>query len=118
MFSIALASDVSCQIVSPQKYGCDWCLGGAHWYFTIKLIVSAAYSYLIRYQLPKISVMSYRKNLYKPEIEKAEFACVMKMAVFRIVVLCSLVEVYRRFRGACCRARLSYRPDDEGSNRL
>jgi hypothetical protein len=27
---------------------------------------------------------------------------IVKMAVFWDVVLCSLVEVYRRFRGACC----------------
>jgi hypothetical protein len=26
----------------------------------------------------------------------------MKMAVFWVVTLCSLVEVYRRFRGTCC----------------
>jgi hypothetical protein len=26
----------------------------------------------------------------------------MRMAVFCVVALCSLVEVYRRFRGACC----------------
>jgi hypothetical protein len=26
----------------------------------------------------------------------------MKMAVFWVVAPCSLVEVYRRFRGACC----------------
>jgi hypothetical protein len=26
----------------------------------------------------------------------------MKMAVFWVVGLCSLVEVYQRFRGACC----------------
>jgi hypothetical protein len=29
-------------------------------------------------------------------------AASMKMAVFWVVVPCSLVEVYRRFRGACC----------------
>jgi hypothetical protein len=27
----------------------------------------------------------------------------IKMTVFWVVTLCSLVEVYRRFRGACCR---------------
>jgi hypothetical protein len=26
----------------------------------------------------------------------------MKMAVFSVVAPCSLVEVYRRFRGTCC----------------
>jgi hypothetical protein len=26
----------------------------------------------------------------------------MKMAVFWVVAPCSLVEVYRRFKGACC----------------
>jgi hypothetical protein len=36
----------------------------------------------------------------------------MKMAVFWIVVPCSLVEVYRRFGGTCC---LYYQGDDEGS---
>jgi hypothetical protein len=34
-----------------------------------------------------------------------------KMAVFWVVVPCSLVEVYRRFRGACC----LHRQGDEGS---
>jgi hypothetical protein len=29
-------------------------------------------------------------------------AASMKMAVFRVVAPCSMVEVYRRFRGACC----------------
>jgi hypothetical protein len=29
-------------------------------------------------------------------------AASMKMAVFWVVALCSLVEVYRRFRGTCC----------------
>jgi hypothetical protein len=29
-------------------------------------------------------------------------AASMKMTVFWDVTLCSLVEVYRRFRGACC----------------
>jgi hypothetical protein len=29
-------------------------------------------------------------------------AASMKMAVFWIVAACSLVQVYRRFRGACC----------------
>jgi hypothetical protein len=28
----------------------------------------------------------------------------MKMAVFWVIALCSLVEVFRRFRGACCLA--------------
>jgi hypothetical protein len=40
----------------------------------------------------------------------------MKMAVFWVVAPCSLVEVYRRFRGACC---LSYqRPADRSTNHL
>jgi hypothetical protein len=29
-------------------------------------------------------------------------AALVKMAVFWVVAPCSLVEVYRRFRGACC----------------
>jgi hypothetical protein len=29
-------------------------------------------------------------------------AASMKMAVFWVVAPCSLVEIYRRFRGACC----------------
>jgi hypothetical protein len=36
----------------------------------------------------------------------------MKMAVFWDVALCSLVEVYRRFRGACCLH--NYSLDDGG----
>jgi hypothetical protein len=38
-----------------------------------------------------------------------------KMAVFWVVAPCSLVEVYQRFRGACC---LHHRSDDGGSNDL
>jgi hypothetical protein len=38
----------------------------------------------------------------------------MKLAVFWVVVLCSLVEVYRRFRGAYC----LHRPDDVGRKHL
>jgi hypothetical protein len=34
----------------------------------------------------------------------------MKMAVFWVVALCSLVEVYQRFRGPCC---LHHRGNDE-----
>jgi hypothetical protein len=37
------------------------------------------------------------------------------MAVFWVVAPCSLVEVYRRFRGPCC---LRHRSDDEGSKDL
>jgi hypothetical protein len=35
----------------------------------------------------------------------------MKMTVFWVVAPCSLVEVYQRFRGACC---LNHQSDDEG----
>jgi hypothetical protein len=38
-------------------------------------------------------------------------AASMKMAVFGIVALCSLVEVYRRFRGACCLLHQGHHPD-------
>jgi hypothetical protein len=38
-----------------------------------------------------------------------------KMAIFWIVAPCSLVEVYRRFRGACC---LHYQGDDGGRKHL
>jgi hypothetical protein len=40
----------------------------------------------------------------------------MKMAVFWVVAPCSLVEVYRRFRGACCRHHQGD-PDDGGNKR-
>jgi hypothetical protein len=39
-----------------------------------------------------------------------------KMAVFWVVAPCSLVQVYRRFRGACC--RLTHSPEDGGSKNL
>jgi hypothetical protein len=38
-----------------------------------------------------------------------------KMDVFWVVVLCCLVEVYRRFRGACC---LHHQGDRSEDNRL
>jgi hypothetical protein len=38
-----------------------------------------------------------------------------KMAVFWVVAPCSLVEVYRRFRGPCClHHQVTHRPDDGG----
>jgi hypothetical protein len=37
-----------------------------------------------------------------------------KMAVFWVVAPCSLVEVYRRFRGACC---LQHQGDDRQTTR-
>jgi hypothetical protein len=37
----------------------------------------------------------------------------MKMAVFWVVVPCSLVEVYQRFRGPCC---LHHQDDPEDSH--
>jgi hypothetical protein len=40
----------------------------------------------------------------------------LKMAVFWVVAPCSLVEVYRLFRGACCLYHQSL--DDEGSKHL
>jgi hypothetical protein len=39
----------------------------------------------------------------------------MKMAVFWVVAPFSLVQVYRRFRGACC---LHYQEEDRGSEHL
>jgi hypothetical protein len=40
----------------------------------------------------------------------------MKMAVFCVVVPCSLVEVHRRFRGSCCPRHQGGVSDDGGSN--
>jgi hypothetical protein len=39
----------------------------------------------------------------------------MKMAVFWVVALCSLVEVYQCFRGVCC---LHYQGDNGGGKHL
>jgi hypothetical protein len=39
----------------------------------------------------------------------------MMMAVFWVVAPCSLVEVYRRFRGACCLNHQSDDHPDDGS---
>jgi hypothetical protein len=42
-----------------------------------------------------------------------------KMTVFWVVAPCSLVEIYRRFRGACCLHHLGDEgPDDRGSKHL
>jgi hypothetical protein len=35
----------------------------------------------------------------------------MKMAVFWVAALCSLVEFYRRFKGVCCFRHQGVRPD-------
>jgi hypothetical protein len=41
------------------------------------------------------------------------------MALFWVVAPCSLVSVYRRFRGACClQQQGGDRPDDGGSKHL
>jgi hypothetical protein len=37
----------------------------------------------------------------------------IKLAVFWVVAPCSLIEVYRRFRGACCLHHQGDRPDDD-----
>jgi hypothetical protein len=43
----------------------------------------------------------------KPESCRLPSYFIPEVAVFWAVALCSLVEVYRRFRGACC---LHHRP--------
>jgi hypothetical protein len=43
-------------------------------------------------------------------------AASMKMAVFWVLVPCSLVELYRRFRGAFCLHH--HRPDNGGSKHV
>jgi hypothetical protein len=35
-------------------------------------------------------------------VQQSQLTIHMTMAVFRVVALCSLVEVHRRFRGAFC----------------
>jgi hypothetical protein len=40
------------------------------------------------------------------------------VAVFWVVALCSLVEVHRRFRGACCLHHQGNRPEEPEDNRL
>jgi hypothetical protein len=54
----------------------------------------------------------------KPSVLRFEFltAASIKIPVFCIVASCSLVEVYRRFRCACCLP--DHRPDDGGSKNL
>jgi hypothetical protein len=42
-------------------------------------------------------------------------AASMKMTVFWVVAPCSLVEVYRLFRGVCC-LHHHHRPDDESTS--
>jgi hypothetical protein len=45
--------------------------------------------------------MTIQNNDYEVRFQVLTAAS-MKMAVFWVVALCSLVEVYRRFRSACC----------------
>jgi hypothetical protein len=42
----------------------------------------------------------------------------VKMAVFGVVALCSLVEVYQHFRCPCCLHHQGDHPDDGGSKDL
>jgi hypothetical protein len=62
-----------------------------------------------------------RPNKYKMEVthyqckSSASSNLLPVMAVFWVVALCSLVEVYQRFRGPFC---LHHRPDDGGSKNL
>jgi hypothetical protein len=50
----------------------------------------------------KDTINAHSKNvLYEVGFEVLTAAS-MKMAVFWVVAPCSLVEVYRRFKGACC----------------
>jgi hypothetical protein len=46
---------------------------------------------------------------------EVQAAANMKMAVFWVVALYGLVEIYRRLGGVCC---LHHRPDDGGSKNL
>jgi hypothetical protein len=50
-----------------------------------------------------------RRNLEKVRFQVLTVAS-MKMTVFWNVALCSLVEVYRCFRGACCLHHQAYCP--------
>jgi hypothetical protein len=64
---------------------------------------------------------SYSKlnlSLSEPPGPHGETNVNMKMAVFWVVAPCSLVEVYRRFRGACCVSHQGDRPDDGDSKHL
>jgi hypothetical protein len=46
--------------------------------------------------------------------------CNLKLTLFWVVAPCSLVEVYRRFKDACCLHYQggAHRPDDGGSKHL
>jgi hypothetical protein len=74
-----------------------------------------------------MSAYSYFSNIFTDFSEifvkiGSEFltAASVKMAVSWVVAPCSLVDVYRRFRGICCRRHQSYEatyhPDDGGSS--
>jgi hypothetical protein len=43
------------------------------------------------------------RGIWRSYIKICRHTAILKMAVFWVVAPCSLVEVYRRFRGACCR---------------
>jgi hypothetical protein len=45
---------------------------------------------------------TYRRQACVFLLERIKVTTKLKMAVFWVVSLCSLVEVYRRFRRACC----------------
>jgi hypothetical protein len=61
---------------------------------------------------PKTELTSFLRNdSYEKSVHE-------KVAVFCVVVPCSLVEVHRRFGGACCLHHQGGVPDDGGSKYL
>jgi hypothetical protein len=67
----------------------------------------------------KVSVFSWILDKFVSVAFEVLMVENMKMAVFRLVVPCSLVEGNRRFRGECCLHRQGDDcPDDGCSNQL
>jgi hypothetical protein len=62
------------------------------------------YKNIIKFRLPEIQLLAVVPTQLKFSIVKDhhEPTILLKIAVFWVVAPCSLVEVYKRFRGPCC----------------
>jgi hypothetical protein len=69
----------------------------------------------IQLEITQIFVRTVYKHYVRFQVLTAAS---MKMVVFWVVAPCSLVNLYRRFRGSCCLHHQGDRPDDLGNKHV